>query len=64
MTMQYTYVSNQLPENKMRLDPTKVVNIIGGPGCNKSLFTAAIMLYLNLRQKTVEQIPDFSKLLV
>lgn len=64
MTMQYTYVSNQLPENKMRLYPTKVVNIIGGPGCNKSLFTAAIMLYLNLRQKTVEQIPDFSKLLV
>jgi len=62
--MQYTYVSNQLPENKMRLYPTQVINIIGGPGCDKSLFTAAIILYLNLHQKTVEQIPDFAKSLV
>ncbi len=64
MAMQYTYVSNQLPENKMRLYPTQVINIIGGPGCDKSLFTAAIILYLNLHQKTVEQIPDFAKSLV
>ena len=64
MTMQYAYVANQLPENKMRMYPTKVVNIIGGPGCDKSLFTAAIILYLNLHNKTVEQIPDFAKSLV
>ena len=64
MAMQYTYVSNQLPENKMRLYPTQVINIIGGPGCDKSLFTAAIILYLNLHKKTVEQIPDFAKSLV
>jgi hypothetical protein len=64
MSMQYTYVSNQLPENKMRLYPTKVINIIGGPGCDKSLFTAAIILHLSLHQKTVEQIPDFAKSLV
>jgi hypothetical protein len=64
MTIQYTYVANQLPENKMRLYPTKVINIIGGPGCDKSLFTAAIILYLNLHHKSVEQIPDFAKALV
>ena len=64
MSMQYTYVSNQLPENKMRLYPTQVINIIGGPGCDKSLFTAAIILHLSLHQKTVEQIPDFAKSLV
>lgn len=64
MTMRYTYVPNQLPENKMRLYPTKVINIIGGPGSDKSLFTAAIILYLNLHHKTVELIPDFAKSLV
>ena len=64
MTIQYAYVANQLPENKMRMYPTKVINIIGGPGCDKSLFTAAIILYLNLHNKTVEQIPDFAKSLV
>ncbi len=64
MSMQYTYVSNQLPENKMRMYPTKVINIIGGPGCDKSLFTSAIILYLSLHQKAVEQIPDFAKSLV
>jgi len=64
MTMRYTYVPNQLPENKMRLYPTKVINIIGGPGCDKSLFTAAIILYLNLHHKTVELVPDYAKSLV
>jgi hypothetical protein len=64
MTIQYTYVADHLPENKMRLYPTKVVNIIGGPGCDKSLFTAAIILYLSLHHKSVELIPDFAKSLV
>ncbi len=64
MTIQYTTASNRLPENKMRLYPTKVINIIGGPGCDKSLFVAAIILNLNLRHKTVEIIPDYAKLLV
>ncbi len=64
MTMQYTYVSPQLPENKMRMYPTKVINIIGGPGCEKSLFTAAIILYLHLHHKSVELIPDYAKTLV
>ena len=64
MTMHYTTVSNRLPENKMRLYPTKVINIIGGPGCNKSLFSSAIILQLIVHHKTVENIPDFAKSLV
>ncbi len=64
MTIQYTYVSPHLPENKMRMYPTKVINIIGGPGCEKSLFTAAIILYLHLHHKSVELIPDYAKTLV
>ena len=64
MTLQYTTASNVLPENKMRLYPTKVINIIGGPGCDKSLFSSAIILRLNLRNKSVESIPDYAKSLV
>lgn len=64
MSIQYTSVANHLPENKMRLYPTKVINVIGGPGCDKSLVTSAIILYLKLRQKSVEVIPDYAKSLV
>jgi len=64
MTIRYTNVINHLPETKMRLYPTKVINIIGGPGSDKSLFSAAIVLYLNLHGKTVEIIPDYAKSLV
>lgn len=64
MTIQYTYVAPHLPENKMRLYPTRVINIIGGPGSEKSLFTAAIILHLHLHHKTVELIPDYAKSLV
>jgi len=63
-TLRYTSVANVLPENKMRLYPTKVINIIGGPGSDKSLFSSAIILYLNLHNKTVETIPDYAKSLV
>ena len=64
MAIQYTSVANQLPENKMRLYPTKVINIIGGPGSDKSLITSAIIVYLKLREQTIEVIPDFAKSLV
>jgi hypothetical protein len=64
MTLRYTTVLDQLPENKMRLYPTQVINIIGGPGCDKSLYSAAIILYLNQHHKTVETIPDYAKSLV
>jgi hypothetical protein len=64
MSIQYTSVANYLPETKMRLYPTKVINIIGGPGGDKSLFSSAIVLYLNLHHKSVEIIPDYAKSLV
>jgi hypothetical protein len=64
MTLRYTNVPDILPETKMRLYPTKVINIVGGPGCDKSLISSAIILYLHLRNKTVETIPDFAKSLV
>ncbi len=64
MPKPYTTAADRLPEDKMRMYPTKIINIIGGPGCDKSLFSAAIVLNLILRNKTVENIPDYSKLLV
>ncbi len=64
MTLRYTTVSNHLPESKMRMYPTKVINIIGGPGSNKSLFSSAIVLFLNMHQKSVETVPDYAKSLV
>ncbi|MCF8156605.1 MAG: hypothetical protein K9K35_11420 [Rhodoferax sp.] len=64
MSIQYTSVANYLPESKMRLYPTQVINIIGGPGCDKSLITSAIIVFLKLREKTIEVIPDFAKSLV
>jgi hypothetical protein len=64
MSIQYTNIANILPETKLRMFPTKVINIIGGPGCGKSMFSAAIVLYLHLQGKTVETIPDHAKALV
>ncbi len=64
MTLRYTSVIHRLPETKMRLYPTRVINIIGGPGSGKSLIAAALMLHLNLHQKTTETIPDYAKSLV
>jgi ABC-type dipeptide/oligopeptide/nickel transport system ATPase component len=64
MTIRYTNIANKLPETKLRMYPTKVINIIGGPGCGKSMFSAAIVLYLHLHGRTVETIPDHAKALV
>ena len=64
MSIQYTNIANILPETKLRMYPTKVINIIGGPGCGKSMFSAAIVLHLYLHGKTVETIPDHAKALV
>ena len=64
MSVQVTGASRLGSDSKMRLYPTKVINIIGGPGCDKSLFSSAIILNLNLRHKLIEQIPDYAKSLV
>lgn len=51
-------------DHKMRLYPTKVINLIGGPGSEKSLVAAAMILDLNIRSRTVESVPDFAKIFV
>ncbi len=58
------YVTPNLPENKLRRYPTKVINIVGGPGCDKSLYSSAIVLKLHLMHKTVELVPEVAKALV
>ena len=58
------YAPNTLSKPKLRRYPTQVINIIGGPGCDKSLYSSAIVLKLHLRQKTVETVPDVGKMLV
>ncbi|MGQ9725144.1 MAG: hypothetical protein ACUVVU_07315 [Tepidimonas sp.] len=58
------YVTPKLPENKLRRYPTKVINIVGGPGCDKSLYSSAIVLKLHLLHKTAELIPEVAKMLV
>ena len=63
MTIRYTNIANILPETRLRMVPTKVINIIGGPGCGKSMFSAAIVLHLHVHGKTVETIPDYAKAL-
>ena len=64
MTLQYTYTTPVLPENKMRMYPTKVINVIGGPGSAKSMCASALIVMLSQRGKTVEHIPDYAKSLV
>lgn len=58
------YVSSHLPQSRMRRYPTKVINLIGGPGCGKSLYASAIVLKLLLRHKSTETVPDIGKTLV
>lgn len=50
--------------DKMRRYPTKIINLIGGPGSSKSLVAADIILQLHLQGKTVEHIADVAKYLV
>lgn len=64
MTLQFTYAEPLLPENKMRMYPTKVINVIGGPGSAKSMCASALIVMLAQRGKTVEHIPDYAKSLV
>ncbi len=64
MTLQFTYAEPVLPENKMRMYPTKVINVIGGPGSAKSMCASALIVMLGQRGKTVEHIPDYAKSLV
>ena len=62
MSTRVTYTDPIQPENKMHLYRTKVINIIGGPGCDKSLFSSSIVLKLHLMGKTVEMVPEIAKI--
>ncbi|NVO05722.1 MAG: hypothetical protein HXX19_07180 [Rhodoferax sp.] len=64
MSLRYTNIANILPETKLRLYPTKVINIIGGPGSDKAFFSAALVMYFQQHRKTVKTIPAFAKALV
>ena len=64
MSLRYTNIANILPETKLRLYPTKVINIIGGPGSDKSFFSAALVMFFHQHHKTVKTIPAFAKALV
>jgi len=64
MSTSVTYVDPIQPENKMRLYRTKVINIIGGPSCDKSLFSSSIVLKLHLMGKTVGMVPEIAKIRV
>lgn len=57
-------IVNVNKQNKMRHFPTKIINLVGGPGTDKSLLSAVILLNLNLKGNLVEHIPDYAKSLV
>lgn len=48
-------------EPKLKLYATKIINIVGGPGCNKGLIVSGIMFHLKLLQKKVEYIPSIAR---
>ncbi|MDW8337497.1 MAG: hypothetical protein RMK34_11115 [Tepidimonas sp.] len=48
-------------ETRLRRYPTKIINILGGPGCDKSLYSSAVVLKLHLRHKSVELVPEVAK---
>lgn len=64
MGLQLTGYYTNLENNKMRRYPTKVINVVGGPGTEKSLVAAAIILHLHLKGKSVEHVIDTAKQLV
>lgn len=64
MSWQKTHNSIDDHGEKMRHYPTKVINLIGGPGSKKSLVSADIILQLHLQNKSVEHLADYARYLV
>ena len=46
------------------MSKTKIINLLGGPGCGKSTFSGLIYAELKLKGKTVEYVQEFAKNLV
>lgn len=64
MTWQNPNISKEGSSEKIRRYPTKVINLIGGPGSKKSLISSDIILQLHLQNKSVEHLADYAKYLV
>jgi tRNA uridine 5-carbamoylmethylation protein Kti12 len=64
MTWQNPNISIEGNPEKIRRYPTKVINLIGGPGSKKSLISSDIILQLHLQNKSVEHLADYAKYLV
>ncbi len=61
MAMQIT---NHTTQNHLKRYATKHINIIGGPGCYKSVFASAMLVNIKLSLKSAEYVPEFAKSLV
>ncbi len=48
-------------DNGIKLYATKIINVLGGPGCNKGLAVSGIMFHLKLLGKKVEHIPSMGR---
>lgn len=64
MTWQNTNITTIASNEKIRRYPTKVINLIGGPGSKKSLVSADLILQLHLHNKSVEHLADYARYLV
>lgn len=64
MTWQNPNISTIASNEKIRRYPTKVINVIGGPGSKKSLVSADLILQLHLHNKSVECLADYARYLV
>lgn len=64
MTWQNPNISTIASNEKIRRYPTKIINIIGGPGSKKSLVSADLILQLHLHDKSVEHLADYARYLV
>lgn len=64
MNWQNSNSGNHEGYEKLRHYPTKIINLIGGPGSKKSLVSADIILQLHLQNKSVEHIADYARYLV
>ena len=58
MTLHFTTPAPGRADGKLRMYPTRVINVIGGPGCDKSLVCAALVVALHQRGRSIELMPD------
>lgn len=62
MTIIKTDFSSQ--QSHIRRYPTKIINLIGGPGVGKSILASVIFVHLKLAGKSAEYVQEYAKSLV